>query len=68
MLIGLRTIWGCELTFIEKQLSEKTYLTFLNELNVQIENGFIIKKEQQLFLTEKGKLFADRVASDLFVE
>ena len=67
LLIGLRTIWGCELTFIRQELSDKVYLTFLNELDVQVKNGFIIKKEGQLFLTEKGKLFADRVASDLFV-
>lgn len=67
LLIGLRTIWGCELTFIEQELPEKVYLTFLKELNIQVKKGFIIKKEEQLFLTEKGKLFADRIASDLFV-
>ncbi len=68
LLIGLRTIWGCDLSFIEKELFEKTHQAFLKELKVQIADGFVVQKENQLFLTEKGKLFADRVASDLFVE
>lgn len=67
LLIGLRTIWGCDLNFVESQLSIGEYSSFLTELNFQIKEGYIIKKEQQIYLTEKGKLFADRIASDLFV-
>lgn len=67
LLIGLRTVWGSNLSFIEKQLSPEVYLTFLSELDHQIEQGYIVQEKQELFLTEKGKLFADRIASDLFV-
>jgi len=68
LLIGLRTIWGCDLGFIKSNLSELAYLGFSKELFKQIENKLLSIKDNNVFLTQKGKLFADRIASDLFVE
>jgi oxygen-independent coproporphyrinogen-3 oxidase len=68
LLIGLRTIWGCDMAFIKENVDQKLYLNFLNELVIQKEHGFVVQEEEQIFLTEQGKLFADRVASDLFIE
>lgn len=65
LLIGLRTIWGCELAFIEGLLSKEYYQQFLKELELQ--KGTIVLEKGRFYLTEKGKLFADRIASDLFV-
>ena len=68
LLIGLRTVWGCDLSFIKQQLDENRYFIFINELTIQKERGFLVQHDKGLLLTEKGKLFADKVASDLFVE
>ncbi len=67
LLIGLRTIWGCHLNVIEEQLETKVYQTFLQELEHQKEIGMLQLNKNKFYLTPKGKLFADRVASDLFV-
>ena len=67
LLVGLRTIWGCNLRFIQGQLSTVEYDDFLRELAIQVKSGLIIREGQKLLLTEKGKLFADRISSDLFV-
>jgi len=68
LLIGLRTIWGCNLNFIESLATENSYKQFMNELTVQIEKKMVTLDKNNIFLTPKGKLFADRIASDLFVE
>lgn len=67
ILTSLRTIWGCDLAVIwdigkvdlleeQKEYVEK----FLEKNWVEVRNNV-------LYLTEKGKLFADRIASDLFL-
>jgi oxygen-independent coproporphyrinogen III oxidase len=72
LLTGLRTQWGCQLaeldallvagglgtSFVAKQARELARLTAA---------GWLIQEENRLLLTQSGKLFADRVASDLFV-
>lgn len=67
LLIGLRTIWGCELNFVKANLDIKNYQTFLKELEQQKQLNLICQKENKFYLTAKGKLFADRIASNLFV-
>lgn len=67
LLTSLRTIWGCDLGVI-KEISgidlleiQKSYFTaFFEKEWIHINNNV-------LYLTPKGKLFADRIASDLFL-
>lgn len=67
LLTSLRTIWGCDLAVIQEISGvdlleiQKQYLTAF------VENGWINISDNVLFLTHKGKLFADRIASDLFL-
>jgi oxygen-independent coproporphyrinogen-3 oxidase len=67
LLTSLRTIWGCDLSIIQEiggiDLLEiqKQYFTAF------VENGWLKISNNVLFLTSKGKLFADRIASDLFL-
>ncbi len=68
LLIGLRTIWGCDLNFIRSLSSEKVYKEFYKELTVQINKKLLTIEKNRILLSKKGKLFADRIASDLFVE
>lgn len=67
VMTSLRTKWGCSLIQIEKDYSK----SFLNYFKVQIKshkmNGNIIENKGVYTLSEKGKLIADRITSDLFI-
>jgi oxygen-independent coproporphyrinogen-3 oxidase len=68
LLTGLRTKWGCQLALLD-ELSEgrfkEIHRSTVKEL---VARGWLTLNEDLLLLTESGKLFADRVASDLFLE
>ena len=67
VMTSLRTKWGCSLIQIEKDYPR----FFLNYFKVQIKsheiNGYIIENKGVYRLSEKGKLIADQITSDLFV-
>ena len=67
VMTSLRTKWGCSLFEIEKDYSRY----YLNYFKVQIKsheiNGYVIENQGVYTLSEKGKLIADRITSDLFV-
>jgi oxygen-independent coproporphyrinogen-3 oxidase len=67
LLTGLRTIWGCRLTVLDDILKTNFYeiqkqyiLSFVEKQWLRLDNGV-------MYLTPSGKLFADRIVSDLFV-
>ena len=68
LLTGLRTMWGCEVGELDALLGESFLARQAAELGKLQQSGWLICEENTLKLTESGKLFADRVASDLFVE
>ena len=67
ILTGLRTRWGCDLTAIKRDFdadileNNRDYIQKLIKDEMMILNGRILK------LKKKGRLFADKIASDLFV-
>lgn len=67
VMTSLRTKWGCSLIQIEKDYPK----FFLNYFKVQIKshemNGYVIEDKGVYRLSDKGKLIADRITSDLFV-
>lgn len=67
LLTGLRTKWGCDLKKLNLLL-ENDFLE-LNQaiLASQFSEGFLRIEQDTLLITEKGKLFVDRIASDLFL-
>lgn len=67
LLTGLRTKWGCELSELDRLLSGNFLTRNRTELAQLQPMGWITIDNGVLRLTEAGKLFADRVASDLFV-
>ena len=66
VLTSLRTMWGCDLNFISSNFGEKYYQLILQESQKYLESGDLIIKNNILFLTETGKLLADRITSSLF--
>ncbi|WP_337040604.1 radical SAM family heme chaperone HemW [Emticicia sp. 17c] len=67
ILTGLRTKWGCNLTEIEKLVGAKWHISNKDILKRYLSQGFLQIHNETLLLSKKGKLFADRIASDLFL-
>lgn len=68
ILTTLRTNWGCDTSHLKTEydfdlLNEKRdYITGLQH------NNLVLVQDQVILLTQKGKLLADKIASDFFVE
>jgi oxygen-independent coproporphyrinogen III oxidase len=67
ILTSLRTKWGCDLSKIEAMTGNKWQIENGEILNEYLIEKLIKKDNQIITLTQKGKLFADRIASDLFL-
>jgi oxygen-independent coproporphyrinogen-3 oxidase len=65
LLTGLRTCWGVDLQQLSKILSPSE--AFWNQLTEFEARNWLHVKDHQLILTEAGKLWADKIAQDLFV-
>jgi oxygen-independent coproporphyrinogen III oxidase len=67
VMTGLRTIWGCDLQHIEKSFGKQFSEIILPKINQKVADGLIEINVTNFKLTRKGKLFADGIASDLFL-
>ena len=67
VMTSLRTKWGCSLIEIEKHYSSSYLDYFKAQIKSHEMNGYIIENKAVYRLSEKGKLIADRIASDLFI-
>ena len=68
LLTGLRTKWGVSKAFLENVSQGQFYREQQEQLGRMKEMGWIREEGDYLFLTHSGKLFADRIASDLFID
>jgi len=73
MMTSLRTMWGVDLKHIQQNFGKQFLVYCLEEADAYIRTGNIRKTAavsemagEKLFLTDKGKLLADKIASDLF--
>ena len=67
VMTSLRTIWGTSLNEILTNYGEQFSSYCLEEAKKYIESKDLLLSENKLFLTDKGKLLADKIASDVFV-
>lgn len=67
IMTSLRTMWGCDLAKIEREHGSDALQEIMRSAQEFLEKGMMLQKENKLVLTNKGKLFADRIAGDLFV-
>lgn len=68
LLTGLRTIWGCKIDYLDSILGSSFLDLQKSYLQPILRAGHLEIDQHTLKLTQAGKLFADRIASDLFVE
>jgi oxygen-independent coproporphyrinogen-3 oxidase len=65
IMTSLRTVWGldtAQLNLIAKGSAD----VLLPEAEPFFDKGWIIKKDEVIYLTQTGKLYADHIAAELF--
>jgi oxygen-independent coproporphyrinogen-3 oxidase len=67
ILTSLRTIWGIDLNYLKTNFNNDFVKAFLDQLEIFIKQEHVIVKNTTFTLSEKGKLLADKIASELFM-
>lgn len=68
LLTGLRTRWGCDLDLLDR-LSDGSFRELRrSQVKELLSRGWLQLTDNTLFLTPAGKLFADRAATELFLD
>jgi oxygen-independent coproporphyrinogen-3 oxidase len=67
IMTSLRTMWGCDLQKITNKWGDN-YTKQVRESSYEFqEKKWLTEKDNKLILTNAGKLFADRIAGEMFV-
>jgi oxygen-independent coproporphyrinogen III oxidase len=67
ILTSLRTFWGTDLTYIKNNFGNQFVTTCIKEVQPYITKKQVQLIDNKLFLTDAGKLFADKITGDLFI-
>ncbi len=67
VLTSLRTIWGIDLNYLKTNFNSDFVKAFLNQVENYIKQEHVVVKDTTYTLSEKGKLLADKIASELFM-
>lgn len=67
MMTSLRTMWGSSLPKIESDFGKLFLADTLKNIKTFEQRGWLIHEDERLVLTLDGKLFADYIASELFL-
>ncbi len=68
IMTSIRTCWGCDFDWIYKQYAIDLMATQKDYLEKMILWKLAYLSGHTLYLTNSGKLLADKIASDLFIE
>ncbi len=68
IMTALRTIWGLDLGYVGRHFNAAYSETLRLELQPFISRGEVSLVDQVATLTNRGKLLADRIASELFFD
>jgi oxygen-independent coproporphyrinogen-3 oxidase len=67
VMTGLRTEWGISLDRIRQDFGVRFEEYLLKLAQPYLEQQFMFREENKLFLSKKGKFLADGIASELFM-
>ena len=67
LLLGMRTIWGCDLSYIYNVIGAEMHKSFMLKADKFIKQKLIKQENDIICLTEEGKLFADGISSEFFI-
>ena len=68
ILVSLRTAWGADAGYIREHFGKVFVNMFMKQAAIYLQNGYIQERAGIFTLTRKGKMIADRIASDLFYD
>jgi len=66
ILTSLRTIWGIDLNYLKTNFNSDFVKNFSTQIQEYIKQETVLVNDTTYTLTEKGKLLADKIASELF--
>ena len=66
-MTSLRTMWGCDLEKIEQEWDASCSKQVEKSSYIFQEKKWVRQEDRKLVLTNEGRLFADRIAAELFV-
>ena len=67
VMTSLRTVWGCDTVHILNVFGKEYASHFILKVKPYLEKGHLFCEGTKYFLTDEGKLFADGIASNLFI-
>ncbi|WP_442589962.1 radical SAM family heme chaperone HemW [Pedobacter sp. AW31-3R] len=67
VMTSLRTMWGTDLQRIKQEFGNSFLEDTLENMKPFIKRDWLRKEDDKLILTQDGKLFADYIASELFL-
>lgn len=67
VMTSLRTNWGCDLGFVRDSFGEKYAEKFEKGVQKHILSGKMLEKDRNFILNDRGMLFADGIAAELFM-
>lgn len=67
VMTSLRTSWGCNVKKITTDYGISYANHFLKKIKKYLDSGVMINRDDNFILTDKGMLFADGIASEIFV-
>ena len=67
LMIGLRTIWGVDLSSLKEKFSAELLEYFQKEIKTKLEDGLLVIENNHLTIPENHWFLADGIASDLFM-
>lgn len=67
VMTSLRTSWGCNVEKIERDYGKSYSDYFQKNVKKYLESGEMLKNFNTYHLTDKGMLFADGIAAELFL-
>ncbi|WP_270089249.1 radical SAM family heme chaperone HemW [Sphingobacterium sp. SYP-B4668] len=66
IMTSLRTIWGMDIDKIKTDFGTEVFTKIVENIAPFVSSGEVELKKQHYYLTSKGKLIADHIASELF--
>ena len=66
-MLSIRTMWGIQLDYIQKNFGSMQVDQFKKATLKLIREGYLKEENKSILLSKEGKLFADRITSDLFI-
>jgi oxygen-independent coproporphyrinogen III oxidase len=67
LMTSLRTMWGADLKYMTQTFGEDVVSDLKKRSEEYLDKGWMLIEEQHMRLTTSGKLFADRIAGELFL-